>query len=234
LVRTAAQSVAVSPSLAHVLRGLAPGAASRVAYVPNAVVTRNLLSARTAPRPVSAPERFVVWVGRMVDAKDPQLMVRTAALLHQHEEGLKTVMIGDGPLLDGLRTEVAIQGLADVVLLPGFIEAPYPWMSSAEALVLTSRREGLGNVLIEAGALGTPIVSVDCPSGPSDVLRNRSKHRLVAEREPEAIAEAVMSVLSGRFESDGSWDEYELGVVSAAIEGLLAAVAGGSAGKTSP
>ena len=66
-----------------------------------------------------------------------------------------------------------------VVQLPGFVENPFAHMRRARVVVLSSVFEGFGNVLVEAMACGTPVVSSDCPSGPSDVLDGGRFGRLV-------------------------------------------------------
>lgn len=222
LVRMTRNSVAVSPSLMHVLRGLAPGHAARIIHIPNAVLSPALYAAAQEQTPSFTPGRYILWAGRMVPEKDPVLMVRTASLIHKRDPSISCVMLGDGPLAQEVRTEVLRQELADKFLLPGHVSNPYPWMRAAEAFVLTSRREGLGNVLVEAGALRTPVVSVDCPSGPADVLRNRPMHRLVQERSPKALAEAVWDSLAETHpDQRESWAEYEVGIVSERFERVL-------------
>ena len=59
-----------------------------------------------------------------------------------------------------------------MVDLPGYEPNPYKYMKNSNVLVMTSKWEGPGHVIIEAQALGTPIISTDCPSGPRDTLMN--------------------------------------------------------------
>ena len=54
--------------------------------------------------------------------------------------------------------------------MPGFVEIPYKYMKHSSVFVLSSRWEGFGNVLAEALALGLPVVSADCPTGPAEIL----------------------------------------------------------------
>ena len=79
--------------------------------------------------------------------------------------------------------------------LPGFAANPYPWLASARVFVLSSIWEGFGNVLAEAMALGTPVVSTDCRSGPRELLAGGRYGPLVPVGDPVALAAAIAEVL---------------------------------------
>jgi glycosyltransferase involved in cell wall biosynthesis len=90
---------------------------------------------------------------------------------------------------------VAQHGLERRVTIADFQANPYPWMAGAELLVLCSDHEGLPNVLIEALACGTPVVSTDCPSGPREILRGELARGLVACDDARALADAMQFAL---------------------------------------
>lgn len=94
--------------------------------------------------------------------------------------------------LQALATEL---GVAHDVEMPGFAHNPFAFMSRAAVFVLSSRYEGLGNVLIEALACGTPVVSTACPSGPAEVLDNGRFGPLVPVGDVAALARAIEDVL---------------------------------------
>jgi glycosyltransferase involved in cell wall biosynthesis len=87
-------------------------------------------------------------------------------------------------------------GLEDEVSLPGYIKNPYPYMKNADVFVLSSYYEGLGYVLLEALAVGTPIVSTNCPSGPDEVLEHGKYGRLVGVQDANGLASAILATLS--------------------------------------
>lgn len=82
-------------------------------------------------------------------------------------------------------------GLEDKVICGGFHKNPYPYIKNAKALVLTSDREGLPTVLIEALILRTPVISVDCPSGPKEILSGSLAPFLIPMQDEVALANAI-------------------------------------------
>jgi glycosyltransferase involved in cell wall biosynthesis len=86
-------------------------------------------------------------------------------------------------------------GLTEAVDLPGHLENPYPFFAAASVYALSSRWEGLPTVLLEALALGLPIVATDCPSGPREILADGAYGRLVPPGDPAALAEALQRTL---------------------------------------
>jgi len=90
---------------------------------------------------------------------------------------------------------VAELGLTSDVELGGFAANPFAYMRRAVAVVLSSRYEGFGNVLVEAMACGTAVISTDCPSGPSEILEGGRFGPLVPPGDPGRLAEAMLAVL---------------------------------------
>ena len=87
------------------------------------------------------------------------------------------------------------RGLARQVTVAGFQANPYPWIANAELLVL-ARSRGLPNVIIEALAVGTPVVSTDCPSGPREILGDAFGDCLVPAGDAAALAQAIVRALA--------------------------------------
>ena len=87
-------------------------------------------------------------------------------------------------------------GLDGEVFLPGFVENPYVWLARASIFALSSMWEGFPNVLLEALACGLPVVSTDCPSGPSDILTGNRFGRLVPVGDSEALAHALQNFMA--------------------------------------
>src|SRR5690606_9108720 len=87
-------------------------------------------------------------------------------------------------------------GIQGCVQFCGFLANPYPLIRHARLLVLSSRHEGLPSVLIEALALGTPVLACDCETGPRELLDHGRLGILVRANDAEALAQGLVQALS--------------------------------------
>jgi exopolysaccharide biosynthesis WecB/TagA/CpsF family protein len=131
-----------------------------------------------------------VFAGRLTAQKDPQTLLRAFASVLQHRQA-RLIVLGEGELAAGLADLAASLEVSDAIHFAGFQLNPLPWIKHASALVLSSRYEGLGNVLIEALACGTPVIATDCPWGPAEILQGGGLGRLVPVGDIPALAEAM-------------------------------------------
>ncbi len=136
----------------------------------------------------------IVTCGRLSLAKD------YAFLLDSFAELLKTtkarlIIVGDGELRAELEEKIQNLHMQNSVLLYGFASNPEDFMFHARLFALTSKWEGFGNVLVEALAMGCPIVAMDCPGGVREILEDGKWGRLVVERSPEAFARSLATEL---------------------------------------
>ncbi|MFL1403940.1 glycosyltransferase [Marinobacter sp. M1N3S26] len=121
---------------------------------------------QTDPDIPDAP--YIVNVARLVPQKGQALLLEAFARTHIPH---KLVIVGEGPLRQELEQKARSLGVADRVLFAGKRANPYPWMKRADLFVLASEYEGLGIVLTEALACGTPILSTDSRGGVRFVFR---------------------------------------------------------------
>jgi glycosyltransferase involved in cell wall biosynthesis len=138
----------------------------------------------------------VLGVGRLVPQKDFDTLIRAFALVRQQARG-RLLILGEGPERPRLMALISALGLESEVELLGFTGNPYAYMRRARLVVLSSTFEGFGNVLVEAMACGTPVVSTDCPSGPAEILEQGRYGPLVPVGDPVALAAAMVNVLHG-------------------------------------
>ncbi len=197
LQRRAHGLVAVSQGVADDLAKVAGIPRGRITPIYNPVVTADF-PARMA-RPTLHPwladggAPVLLFAGRLTAQKDPALLIEALALLTRSRPRL--IVLGEGELLASLQERVRELGLETRVAFAGFQQDPLAWMSRAACLVLPSRYEGLGNVLVEALACGTPAVATDCPHGPSEILLGGQLGELSTVGDAAGLAHAIGRVL---------------------------------------
>ena len=132
-------------------------------------VDRKFLRGRAAETPeIALPDDYYVSVGRLVPNKGWDTLLRAFSAQSNKTRGL--VILGDGPERARLNALVETLELRERVYMPGYLSNPHPVVAQAKAYVSASRSEGFPNALVEAMALGCPVVSTDCPSGPAEIL----------------------------------------------------------------
>lgn len=123
--------------------------------------------------------KLIISIGRLVEQKDHVRLLRQFEILHKRNKRTKLVIIGSGEMENLLREIVANYGLEDSVFILPYMVNFFPILKSADAFVLSSRYEGYGNVLLEAMALNVPVISVDCFSGPREILSDNADYRRI-------------------------------------------------------
>lgn len=104
---------------------------------------------------------------------------------------IKLIILGDGPLKEALLSQIKELNLEDSIELKGFVENPFNYYSHADVFVLSSRVEGLPNVLVEAMMCGCTPVSTDCPTGPRELLQDGKYGYIVPVDDHVRLAEAI-------------------------------------------
>ncbi len=207
--------VAVSHGVASDLAHIASLPLERVQTIYNPVITPDILA--SAQEPLDHPWfstqdiPVLLGVGKLEAQKDFPNLIRAFAKVRQVRPA-KLVILGWGPDRPQLEALIQELGLQEDVDLPGYIQNPYAFMARSSVFVLSSAWEGLPTVLIEAMSLGTPVVSTDCESGPSEILAGGKYGYLTPVGDSTALAEAILQELSGQTKAvDPHWlDQFGL------------------------
>jgi glycosyltransferase involved in cell wall biosynthesis len=201
---------------ADAIIGISRGVAEDIAAITGISVNE----VRVFPNPVLTPEIYeqaeldpghpwlgdggppvLLGAGRLTRQKDFPTLLK-AVCRARRQRALRLIVLGEGGERGRLESLVRELGLQECVDLPGFAPNPYSYMKRADAFLLSSAWEGLGNVLVESMALGRPVVSTDCPSGPREILRDGRLGPLVPVGDAEAMAGAILEVLNAPMSPD--------------------------------
>lgn len=131
------------------------------------------------PRYEGEREKKIVSVGRMDANKNHEMQLRAFAALKDRYAGYELVIYGDGELRNYIEETAKELGIADRVLLPGVVPDVAAHIERASLFLLTSYSEGVSNALIEALALGLPVIATDVPSGGTEELMKDGENGLV-------------------------------------------------------
>jgi glycosyltransferase involved in cell wall biosynthesis len=153
-----------------------------------------------AKEPVPVPDvPYIVYAARISGRKGQKDLVRAYAKSNVSHH---LVLLGgttdenERVYQDELEVLIKELGLEEKVHLPGFAKNPYPWIKHASLFAMASLSEGLPTVLIESLILGTPVVSTDCPTGPSEILVGSLSGFLSPVGDIDKLAGNIISALS--------------------------------------
>ena len=170
----------------------------RLTVVPNGV--DNALIQKV---PAVAPRSDVIYVGRLVDNKNVDLLVRAVAVLTSSRPEIQCVIGGDGPTRGELEKRAAALGLQHNIRFLGAVERDeevYGLMKSSKVFVLPSVREGFGIAVVEANACGIPVITTNHPANAAKDLVTPD-NGVIVEPDADAIAGAISTVLSTDYDA---------------------------------
>ena len=140
----------------------------------------------------------IVTAGRLNPQKGFHLLIDAIAdVRHEFPEiEFRLAILGDGLSRSNLEKQVATLNLSETVHLTGFQDHAIAWYRSADVFVLPSLIEGMPNVLLEAMACGTPVISSDCRSGPTEILDGGRYGNLVPAGSADELRHAIAAMLN--------------------------------------
>lgn len=147
-------------------------------------------------------EDYVICVGRLEKQKAFHYALDAFSIIAQNKNELRLKILGSGTLRKDLEIKAVQLGINDKVDFEGFQTDIIHYIKNAKMTVLTSIYEGFPNVLIESIALGTPVVAFDCPSGPSEIIKDGVNGYLVEYKNTEKLAEKILLLLNNPLKED--------------------------------
>ena len=222
--------VAISQGVARDLSQVTGMPRSRIQVIYNPVET--LAVQQRAREPLEHPwfargeSPVILGVGRLNAQKDFPTLIRAFAQVRAVRP-CRLMILGQGPERQTLEALIVELGLQDDVAIPGFVSNPYAYMGRAAVFALSSAWEGFGNVIVEAMAVGTPVISTNCQSGPAEILDKGKYGALVPVGDSDAMAQAILQVLSGQVNRvDSAWlEQFSLATISQQYLNILGVAA---------
>jgi glycosyltransferase involved in cell wall biosynthesis len=176
----------------HAMDYFPPAVRARTRVIANAV----LAPALDGPPPPRGPRRMAVTMGRLHPVKGHDLLIEAFAALAGVRPEWDLAIYGEGPARADLEALVRERGLEGRVRLPGQTDQVEARLREADLFVLPSRAEGFPNALAEAMACGLPVVSFDCHSGPSELIRDGVDGVLVPAGDVAALSRAMAGLMA--------------------------------------
>lgn len=153
---------------------------------------------RIAPSKQPEARHQLTAVGRLTPQKGFDLLLQAFAKIASDFPDWRLVIWGEGPDREALERARARLGLEAGVSLPGLTEDAGGWIERTGIFVLSSRYEGMPNVLLEAMTAGLPVVAFDCPAGPAELLEDGRTGLLVPPEDVDALSAALASLMADR------------------------------------
>lgn len=139
---------------------------------------------------IDEDSKFIMAAGRLHHQKGFDILINAYSKSNIKNK-VKLLIFGEGKLKDGLQKLINKNGLSDSIILKGIVDNLYKYLSRTEMFILSSRYEGFPNVLIEALACNTPVITTDCPTGPTEIVKNGLNGLIVKSNNIDGLSEAM-------------------------------------------
>lgn len=193
LYRNATKLICVSKGIEQLIKEKYHFTHTQTIYNPIVVGESN------SERPKDLPEKYLLFFGRLEEnIKNFTLLLKAFSKSKVYEKGVKLIIAGDGADKDFILAKIKQLHLNESVDVLPFKKDITPLIEYAHCTVLTSYFEGFPMSIVESLAVGTPVISVDCETGPREIIQNNFNGLLVENHHEEALAEAIKKM----FEDD--------------------------------
>ncbi len=163
---------------------------NNVKYLPNFINKKLLQTSEVFP--LGVPDNAILVIGRLINpVKQFDKLILSYKNTESCKKGIPLIILGQGRDREKLETIIKSNNLEEKVKLLGFVSNPYDYIKQCKFLVLCSKFEGMPLVILESLALGTPVVSFNCKSGPSELIQHKNNGLLVKDQDFKALEESI-------------------------------------------
>ncbi|MFJ8526936.1 glycosyltransferase [Bacillus sp. NPDC094106] len=188
-------AIAVSEGVEEAVIKVIPKLKGKTEVIYNPLPVKEIREYAEEPNSFVVDSPLIIAAGRLTYQKSFDYLIRCHARLISKGVNHRLVILGEGEEKVNLLRLIKELNMEKSVFLAGFQDNPYSWIKKADIFVLSSRFEGFGMVIAEAMALGIPIISTDCPSGPAEILEDGKYGVLVKSQDENSMCIAIESML---------------------------------------
>jgi hypothetical protein len=134
----------------------------------------------------------LINIARLSDQKDHYTILKAVNLIRKKIK-LRLLIIGKGKEFSNLKIYIKKNNLCKIVKFLGFKKNPYPYLKKSDVFILSSKFEGLPNVLLEAAYFNKYIISSDCPTGPKEILKDYRFGSLFKIGDHKRLSELILN-----------------------------------------
>lgn len=144
----------------------------------------------------------LTFIGRVDPQKQPDQLIKAFAMIHKEQPAIRLRIVGDGALMEQTKELASSLGVAEYVSFDGIRKDMENVYADTDVIILSSQYEGMPNSLIEAIGCGIPVVSYDCPIGPSEIVEDGVNGFLVKQDDVSELAEKTLLALKQDWDRD--------------------------------
>ena len=153
----------------------------------------------SAQKPIDISDNYILFFGRLEEEiKNFTLLLTAFSISKIYEKGIKLLVVGDGSSKDFIQAKIKALQLENHVQILPFQRNITPYIQHAKATILTSHFEGFPMSLIESLSAETPVISVDCETGPKEIIQDKVNGLLVPNHDENALAAAIKNMFEDK------------------------------------
>ncbi len=163
--------------------------------------TKKKIKNKIFHRVLKENKKILISCGRLVEEKDYFTLINSISIL-RNKLNFHLFILGDGYLRSEIKEFIYNKNLNNQITLLGNVVNPYKYISKADLFILSSKKEGLPGVLIQALLCGSQVISTNCKFGPAEILKNGKYGNLVKIGNPEDLANGILDQITNPIKYD--------------------------------